>query len=177
MPYKVVVDLDALRRNPDCAADCSYPYRKPFSAAGDAAAGSAWLKQYAAFEVFCRRCDDHPCVNACRFDALEQLEDGRIKRWNFRCTQCNSCMVACPFGTIIPTALVFRDTMCDLCVGRDDPAPLCCQTCECGAFTWQDISDEDAEDDPGLFVLGERLAVRTKAFTKVEAPLTRKTER
>lgn len=167
MPKRVIVNLDALRQNPDCKAECSYPYRKPAHVAGP-----TWLKQTAAFEVFCRRCDDHPCVNACPNEALEQMEDGKIKRYNMLCTQCDSCLVACPFGTIVPAALVFRDTMCDLCVGRDDPAPLCCQTCECGTLTWQDVPDEPGDD--GLRVLNERLAVHTKAFKKVEPPLRKK---
>jgi len=174
MSHRIVVDLDALRKNPDCKAECSYPYRKaPFHAADAPVAGPAWLKQKAAFELFCRRCDEHPCVNACPNDALEQLDDGLIKRYNFRCTQCNSCMIACPFGTIVPTALVYRDTMCDLCVGRDDPAPLCAQTCTCGTFTWQDVPDEP--EDAELHVINERLAVRTKAFTKIEPPVRKKT--
>ena len=172
MPHRVIINLDALRENPDCKAECSYPYRKPESAAGPAADGTAYLKQLAAFEVFCRRCDEHPCVSACPNDALEQLEDGRIKRYNALCTQCNSCLVACPFGTIVPAALVYRDTMCDLCVGRDDPAPLCCRSCECGAFAWEDVPDEPEEAD--LRVISDRLAVRTKFFTKVEARVKKK---
>lgn len=167
MALRVVVNLDQLRENPACKAECSYPYRKP-----ENPAGPAWLKQAAAFEVFCRRCDDHPCATACPHDALERLEDGKMARYNLRCTQCNSCLVACPFGTIVPTALVYRDTMCDLCAGRDDPAPLCCQTCEDGVFTWQDVPDEP--EDPELHVIGDRLAVRTKAFTKTEPPVRKK---
>ncbi len=165
MPHRLVINLDALREHPDCPAQCSYPHRKPGQLAGP-----AYLMQRAGFEVFCRRCDDHPCVNACPNQALEQLEDGLIKRYNFRCTQCNSCMVACPFGTIVPAALAYRGTMCDFCVGRDNPAPLCAQTCDCGVFTWQDVPD--APEDAALRVVGERLAVRTKSFTKVE-PLPR----
>ena len=167
MPHRIVVNLDLLRKNPDCEAKCSYPFQKPGTVAGP-----SWLRQTAAFETFCRRCTDHPCVSACPFEALEQLEDGRIKRLNFRCTQCNSCMAACPFGTIVPAALVIRDGMCDLCVGRDDPAPLCSQSCTCGAFSWQDVPDKP--EDPELFVLNLRLAVRTKAFTRIEPPLVRK---
>jgi len=174
MAHRVVIDLDVLRQNPECKADCSYPYRKaPYYETDRPIAGPAWLKQTAAFETFCRRCDDHPCVNACPNDALEQLEDGKIVRYNMRCTQCDSCLVACPFGTIVPAALAHRDTMCDLCVGRDDPAPLCCQTCECGAFRWEDVPDEP--EDADLHIIDERLAVRTQAFTKIEPPTRKKT--
>jgi len=162
MPQRLVVNLDALRDKPDCGAQCSYPHRKP-----GLPAGPSYLKHLAGFEVFCRRCDDHPCVTACPNEALEQLEGGLIKRYNFRCSGCGSCLVACPFGTIVPAALAYRDMMCDLCVGRDDPAPLCAQTCECGAFTWQDVPGDP--DDADLHVVGERLAVRTQAFTKVES--------
>ena len=161
--------MDVLRAKPDCGAQCSYPYQKPGTVAGP-----SWLRQAAAFEVFCRRCDDHPCVNACPFEALEQVEGGKIKRYNFRCTQCNSCMIACPFGTIVPAALVFRDAMCDLCVGRDDPGPLCTQTCDCGAYTWEDVTDETVAKDASLVIVNERMAVRTKRFVKVEPPVVRK---
>lgn len=161
MPHRVVVNLDLLRSKPQCDAQCSYPFRKP-----DAVAGPSWLRQKAGFEVFCRRCDDHPCVHACPFDALEHLEGGLIKRYNLRCVGCNSCMVACPFGTIVPAALVYKDGMCDLCVGRDKPAPLCCQTCPDRDFTWEDLPDAPADKD--LRVVADRLAVRSKTFLKIE---------
>ena len=167
MPLRVVINLDILRSKPDCAAACSYPHRKPGHVAGP-----SWLRQKAAFELFCRRCDDHPCVHACAFEALEQLQDGLIRRHNMRCVQCNSCMVACPFGTIVPAALVYRDALCDLCVGRDDPAPLCCQTDPSGALAWQDVPDQPEDKD--LYVLSPRLAVRTKAFRKIEPAPVRK---
>jgi len=168
MPNRVVIDLDKLRMNPDCHPECSYPYQKDAYYEGTLpSTGPTWLKHKAGFEVFCRRCDDHPCVNACPFEALEQMDDGLIKRYNMRCVECHSCEVACPFGTIVPTALVLRDAVCDLCVGRDDPAPQCCQSCDSGAFVWEDVPDELPEDSD-VHIINDRMAVRTKAFVKVE---------
>ena len=120
----------------------------------------------------CMHCLHPACVSACPVGALQKTAEGPVTYDPKRCIGCRYCMVACPFGTVVPAALVYRDTQCDLCVGRDDPAPLCCRTCECGAFTWVDVPDEPA--DEAVRVIGERLAVRTQAFTKVEPPLRKK---
>lgn len=170
MAKRVVVNLDILRANPDADARCSYPFAKPGTLSGP-----SWLRQKAAFEVYCRRCDDHPCVNACPFEALEQQEGtGLIKRFNLRCTQCNSCMIACPFGTIVPAALLYRDAMCDLCENRNAEPPLCTTSCAAGAYTFEEITAETLQADPNLFIVSDRLAVRTKKFTKIEPPARKK---
>lgn len=169
MAYRVVVNLDKLRAKPDCNPECSYPFAKP-----EQVTGPSFLRQLAGFEIFCRRCDDHPCVTACPFEALEQQPDGKIKRFNMRCTQCNSCMVACPFGTIVPAALLYKDSMCDLCVDPDRVPPLCSKTCDCGAFSWEEVADDAPANDPSLFIVSDRLAVRTKRFIKAEPVPVRK---
>ena len=76
--------------------------------------------------------------------------------------------MACPFGTIIPAALQFRDSACDLCAGRADGLPDCAASCPLHAISVAEVPD-DAE---GVYVLGENLAVKTTAWQKAEAPKT-----
>jgi len=161
MAERLMIDLDVCRDCADCVAVCSYPYHPSND-------GVAHLRELAAQEVICRRCEQRACVDACPNDALEEQADATLKRYNMRCTGCLSCSVACPFGTIIPAALQFRDSACDLCAGRADGLPDCAASCPLHAISVAEVPD-DAE---GVYVLGENLAVKTTAWQKAEAPKT-----
>ena len=157
MAQRLVVSLDTCRDCAECTATCSYPYH------GDNN-GIARLRELAGYELSCRRCEERLCVQACPNEALEEQENGDLKRYNMRCTGCLSCSHACPFGNIIPAALQFRDTMCDFCAGRDGETPECVRTCPEKAITMEEVSEEA----PGIHLLGERLAVRSKVWQKIE---------
>lgn len=167
MAYKIVVDLDYLREHPDFEPECGYPYQKPH-----APCGPTWLIETASYEVYCRQCDEAPCVNACPFYAIELQENHKLRRYNKRCTNCRTCMLACPFGTIIPAGLTYKVPMCDLCGGgKCGEQPAC--TRKGGGFKWEDIQLDNPENGVTLFIVNERLAVRTKKFKKIE-PSVRK---
>jgi len=154
---RLTIDLDACRGCDECPASCSYPYHGPNN-------GIARLRELAAYELACRRCEVRSCVSACPVEALQEDQEGVLHRYNMRCTGCLSCSVACPFGTLIPAALEFRDSMCDFCAGRPGQLPLCVSTCPKGAITFAEVSS----DDPHVHLLGDNLAVRTVVWQKTE---------
>jgi len=88
--------------------------------------GMKCLVELAAFSVVCRKCEKAPCVNACPKEALEKQKDGIVKRYNLRCIGCESCTLACPFGTIYPEVVEYISGSCDYCLKSiKDGQPLC----------------------------------------------------
>jgi formate dehydrogenase iron-sulfur subunit len=126
--------------------------------------GVARLRELAAQELVCRRCERRSCLEACPNEALEERPDGTLRRWNMRCTGCLSCGHACPFGVIVPAALQFRDGACDACAGREVREPLCISTCPLGAIKMEDADAGSAD----VHVLSDRLGVRSKLWQKLE---------
>lgn len=162
MSKRLVIDLDVCRDCAECTAECTYPYHPDNN-------GVARLRELAAQELVCRRCEARSCVQACPNEALEEQEDGTLRRWNMRCTGCLSCSHACPFGTIVPAALQFRDSACDFCAGLEGKAPSCIASCPLHAVSLEELT----ERQEGLHLLGDNLAVRTTLWQKTEPAGTR----
>ena len=59
------------------------------------------IREIATFRYVCRRCKDAPCIKACPASALEKDETGVVTRSLNLCIRCKSCIVACPFGTMM----------------------------------------------------------------------------
>jgi Fe-S-cluster-containing hydrogenase component 2 len=59
------------------------------------------IRELATFRYSCRKCEKAPCIEACPASALEKNENGIVTRSLYRCIRCKSCMVICPFGTIM----------------------------------------------------------------------------
>ena len=160
MPKRVVVDLDKWRESPDAGVECVYFYHP------DDNDGVATLREIAAFEVFCRRCEKAPCVAACPREALEKTELGALVRHNLRCVGCMSCSRACPFGTILEEALRFHVGGCDYCESYGGDVPGCVESCATGALEYREVSSEEKD----VVLVGERLAVKARHWEKEEAP-------
>jgi len=159
MAKQLLVKLDTCRDCPECVISCSYPHH-PVNC------GVAWLREVAQYELTCRRCEERACIDACPVEALTELDDGRLKRFNMRCIGCRSCAHACPFGTLAPGALLFRDSLCDLCQDRCVDVPTCVATCPYGALAYEDV---DVADDPTLYQIEARpFVIQTARFLKTE---------
>jgi Fe-S-cluster-containing hydrogenase component 2 len=59
------------------------------------------IRELATFRYTCRKCEDAPCISVCPADALEKDEDGIISRYTNLCISCKSCVMICPFGTMM----------------------------------------------------------------------------
>jgi Fe-S-cluster-containing dehydrogenase component len=128
------------------------------------------ILEVAQFAVYCRQCKEAFCVAACPKEALERQENGTVKRYNMRCVGCKSCVLACPFGTLLPEIINYVTAKCDLCLNQlaDDPeyVPLCAKTAPAGTFTMMDIEAEDPAKQ--IFFAGEHLAVRSPSWLRKE---------
>ena len=160
MAQRLVIDLDRCRGCESCAVACAYFYR---ARAGDH--GVMALREQASFALVCRRCEEPSCVDACRFEALERRADGVLERFNLRCVSCGCCAQACPFGTIDPELLTFYATPCDHCARLGEAEPPCVAGCIRGALAYREVG----ADEKDLHLLGERLAVHTRAWRREEA--------
>ncbi|HHF98324.1 hypothetical protein J7L81_01020 [Candidatus Aerophobetes bacterium] len=148
MEKTLFIDLDKVMKDwKTLDIQCSYPYHFKNN-------GIVSLREWLTFQIICRKCEDYPCVHACRYDALEREEEsGVIVRNDCLCVSCKSCAVACPFGTIHMEILPFLGFHCDLCKGRlkEGEEPLCVKTGK-GAIKYGEFKENPEEN---IFKIGE----------------------
>jgi len=161
---KLLLDLDLCSgaECEDCRALCSYFYHPGNQ-------GVRALQELATYHLICRRCEHPHCVDACPRGALEQqIERGRLLvRHTARCVSCQSCSLACPYGTILPELLPQSVSNCDFCLNRTNgPEPLCVATCPAGALRMFGESEELGEDK---FLVGNFLVVHSRHWKREKA--------
>lgn len=155
---KLFIDFDRCLECKSCNIKCSY-FLHPNNN------GITSLREEIAFLFACRRCEEHPCINSCPTSALKR-ENGVNKRSKFLCISCKSCMIACPFGTILPDIIPYITSKCDLCIGRlkEEEIPLCVKTSQCDAIKF--VEEEEIEEKEDIYKIGENLIV--KCFSYIE---------
>ena len=155
---KLLIDLDASTKRADWRVPCSY-YHHPRND------GAARLREMAAFGVFCRHCKEGTCIRACPKEALSRAEDGIVHRASMLCVKCNSCVIACPFGTILEELIPLATSQCDYCVARlsGDEVPLCVKSAADGSLQYVDVSEDPSKD---IFALNDHVLVRTRTWKR-----------
>ena len=96
----------------------------------------------------CQHCDDAPCIEACRSDAIYKRDDGIVIIDPDKCRGHQLCMEACPYEGVI----YFNDSLniaqkCTLCAHLLDAGmaePRCVDACPTEAMVFGD------EDDPKI---------------------------
>lgn len=150
MSKALFIDLDAVNRSwKNLNIQCSYPYHFNNN-------GILQLREWLAFQIICRQCEGYPCVEACRYEALERVEEtGTIKRNNCLCVSCRSCALACPFGTIYMEIIPFLSFICDLCKGRlkEGEEPVCVKSSD-GTIKYGEFKEDKKNN---IFQIGEVL--------------------
>ena len=99
MAQKILIDLEKFRSSPGKSSDEHPPEALYAAEAGNS--GLKSIREVAVFQFSCRRCTDAPCVEVCPADALDKNETGIINRSTNLCISCKSCVVICPFGTMM----------------------------------------------------------------------------
>ncbi len=154
---KLFIDMDICEKCPQCVVECDYYYHPDN-------VGIIYLRELISFALYCRRCEEAPCINSCPRDALFKEEEKMVKRSTYLCISCYSCVNACPFGTIYHETTPYLTSRCDYCVDRSNGRkPVCVDSCPYGALDWKE-GEEDEEKE--LFSLGERLLVHIKKWRK-----------
>lgn len=89
------------------------------------------LRKDEPFLIVCRNCEKPKCVDACKHNALEKLEDGTVFLDEQMCKGCWKCIEACPFDAIQKSEFGIA-VKCDSC--RDLETPACVSACHVNAL-------------------------------------------
>jgi len=77
----------------------------------------------------CWHCAQAPCLEACPSGAMQRdAGSGLVRVDRSRCVGCWMCVLACPFGAVIPSADGRHACKCDGCLDRNVPA--CAGSCQ-----------------------------------------------
>jgi formate dehydrogenase iron-sulfur subunit len=99
MTQKILIDLEKFRFIPGKNGEDSPPEGLYVPSVREH--GLKSIRELAVFQMTCRKCTDAPCIEVCPADALEKNPDGIISRATNLCISCKSCVVICPFGTMM----------------------------------------------------------------------------
>ena len=160
MAQKILIDLQKLRSIEGRPSDQSPP--EGFHAFSMDSQGLKSVREQAAFRFSCRRCSDAPCIAVCPAEALEKDEQGFISRSTHLCVACKSCVVICPFGTMMNDFFEYhlnKENYYDL--SDEKELDLWIRSSPEGA-----IARVDMEEDPEnhIFQLNEHILVRERIW-------------
>lgn len=145
------------------AIECEYMFHRKNQ-------GSFSLLEVAQFAAYCRQCENAFCIAACPKDALEHLENGTVKRFNMRCVGCKSCVLACPFGTLMPEVINYVTSRCDYCLNQleenPDYIPTCVKSAPENTIMMTRIDKEDPENH--IYFSGDHLAIKSRSWRHKE---------
>ena len=160
MAQKILIDLEKFRSPSGQSCDVSPP--EGYYRFSSGAPGLKSLRELAVFQFTCRRCKDSPCMEVCPADALEKEEQGIISRATNLCIGCKSCVVICPFGTMMTDFFEYhrnKDNYYDM--GNENELELWINESPEGA-----VRKVDMEEDPEqhIYKLNEHILVRERMW-------------
>jgi Fe-S-cluster-containing hydrogenase component 2 len=159
MNLRIVVDLIKCRSCRSCEVTCSYIHHPGNN-------GMLQVLESAAFAVTCRKGEEAPCIDVCPVDALSKDSNGVLQRASNLCVACKSCVVACPFGTMMNNFFEVRKSVCDYCGLNGEPVKMVCvETCPQKALTLESIADDSEKD---LHRLNDKVLVKEILWEKLK---------
>ncbi|MBM4402909.1 MAG: hypothetical protein FJ042_00735 [Candidatus Cloacimonetes bacterium] len=118
--------------------------------------------EHAILRFRCRRCENAPCISVCPTEALERREDNVIRRAVNLCVSCQSCVVACPFGTLSNRIITNLKSVCDLCDFDDESGELrCMKTAPPGAIVFTDMEPNEQDH---IYSLSDSILIKDYAW-------------
>jgi Fe-S-cluster-containing hydrogenase component 2 len=160
MEKKILIDLEILRKPNGQSCDISPPEGfLGFSLDGH---GLKSIRELAVFQFTCRKCSDAPCISVCPAEALEKDEGGIISRATNLCISCKSCVVICPFGSIMTDFFDYhRDKENYFDLSDEEELEMWIRENPEGAVTRVDM-EEDPEQH--IYKLNEHILVRERIW-------------
>lgn len=160
--YGILIDLDKCVGCQACVVACKAEHDLPPRLGETATVEKLpqWMKVYAIgptgtfpnlhahyLPVFCNHCLDAPCIKACPMEAIYRRDDGIVLVDKDRCTGCQQCAWACPFGALSLNENEGVVEKCDMCVHLVDAGlePSCVKHCPTEAMTFGDLNDPNSE--------------------------------
>ena len=93
-------------------------------------------KDGVCFAVSCRHCTEPLCVKACISGAMS-IKDGVISVDMDKCVGCLSCVMACPYGAVLPGE-EGPVQKCELCLNNSCGQPACVAGCPNRAIIYEE---------------------------------------
>jgi anaerobic dimethyl sulfoxide reductase subunit B (iron-sulfur subunit) len=114
--------------------------------------GEAWLSSVFAYNVSlaCNHCERPICVEVCPTRAATKRPDGIVLIDPDKCTGCQYCSWACPYGAPQYDAKTGRMTKCTLCADDLEAglSPSCVAACPLRALDFGDRAELEARYGP-----------------------------
>ncbi|MBC8528580.1 4Fe-4S dicluster domain-containing protein [Christensenellaceae bacterium NSJ-44] len=89
------------------------------------------------FAVSCRHCEEPLCVKSCISGAMTRT-DGVIHVDQDKCVGCYTCVMACPYGAVMPGPEGSVVQKCELCLQNSCGAPACVAGCPNNAICYEE---------------------------------------
>jgi formate dehydrogenase iron-sulfur subunit len=160
MAPKILIDLEKFRKPEGKSCDESPP--EGYIGISEDNTGLKSIRELAVFRFSCRKCTDAPCIAVCPADALEKDEKGFISRSTNLCISCKSCVVICPFGTMMSDFFTYhRDKENYYDLSDEKELDLWIRTSPEGAVTRVDM-EEDPEQH--IYQLNDQILVRERMW-------------
>ena len=99
-------------------------------------------------KAVCQQCERPACMRACGANAITKREsDGIVLVDRDRCTGCQECVRACPYGVMSFDSRYQHADKCTLCVERRDVGlgPACASVCPGHAISWGPVEELQAK--------------------------------
>ncbi len=160
MAQKILIDLEKMRSPRGLSCDESPP--EGFFGFSTDGHGLKSIRELAVFQFTCRKCTDAPCIEVCSANALEKDDKGIISRSTNLCISCKSCVVICPFGTMMTDFFEYhRDKENYYDLGDEKELELWIKESPIGAVSLVHM-DEDPEQH--IYKLNEHILVRERMW-------------
>jgi len=161
MSRKLLIDMIKLRSAMSGNSDMTLPEACYYPSIN--INGLKTIRELAIFSFTCRKCEDAPCISVCPADALEKDTNGVIERHTNLCVSCKSCVVICPFGTMM-TDFFKHHRNKDLIYNLTDEEEIdnFIRVCPRGTAT---ITYEDESPEKNIYRLNEKVLIKDYLYT------------